>query len=72
MSKKNDGGPAFPTHYVCMPGAPDAGMSLRAWLAGQALVGLIGPEDVSEAVVIMNSRLAVLYADAMLAELEKE
>jgi len=77
MSKKNDGGPAFPIPGHANPGLLKSaksvpGMSLRAWLAGQALVGLIGPEDVSEAVVIMNSRLAVLYADAMLAELEKE
>ena len=74
------GGPAFP----CGPAGdsrtyedgttswqfpPTTGMSLRAWLAGQALAGLMvnvieKPKDAAA--------LCVNYADAVLAELNKD
>lgn len=39
MNTVNDGGPAFPT-LAAGYDLPEPGMSLRAWLAGQALAGL--------------------------------
>lgn len=46
MSKHNDGGPAFPVaSYVNSDGetfeSKPAGMSLRDWFAGQAIVGVM-------------------------------
>lgn len=49
MSKKNDGGPAFPmpANYTGEDGPanydhePEHGMSLRDWFAGQAMAGLL-------------------------------
>lgn len=66
MSK--DGGSAFPLPLGTMNEADpneSGGMSLRDWLAGQAVVGLLSagrhrPEDAS--------RLAYVVADLMLAE----
>lgn len=43
MSTQNDGGPAFPSDSACESWQcrkPSAGMSLRDWFAGQALVAL--------------------------------
>ena len=41
MNKINDGGPAFPLQSIGPEFAPGyAGMTLRDWFAGQALVGL--------------------------------
>ena len=66
MSKINDGGPAFPC--VDAKGFVSEGMSLRDWLAGQALAGLCSgnlpfcPDQVS--------RTAYGYADAMIAARE--
>ena len=63
MEKINDGGPAFPragSDYV----KAQEGMSLRDWLAGQALAGLCSgnlpfcPDQVSAT--------AYAYADAMI------
>lgn len=47
MTEINDGGPAFPTNeqrdgHYSFPGSP--GMSLRDWLAGQAITGLAAYE----------------------------
>jgi len=41
----DDGGPAFPKGFMAMQGSGgtvhlEGGMSLRAWLAGQALAGM--------------------------------
>lgn len=89
MSRPNDGGPAFPLASKGWIGKSVEdlkpteivrhGMSLRAYLAGKAMQGLVAgitrlhpsheniienrPQDVSE--------LAVLYADTLLAELGK-
>lgn len=40
MSKQKDGGPAFPSGAIS-GGNPFYGMTLRDWLAGQALQGLL-------------------------------
>lgn len=81
----DDGGPAFPgfvyngavmvdpesQKLIPIPARSDSGMSLRTWLAGQAMIGLIlrrgpleGAEDIAAA--------ACEYADAMLIELGPE
>ncbi|MFG1401989.1 hypothetical protein [Xanthobacter sediminis] len=36
----NNGGPAFPVAWP-VPNAPEMGMSLRDWFAGQALAGIL-------------------------------
>ena len=60
----NDGGPAFPW------GDDNLGMSLRAWLAGQAIAGF----DIS--VMVPSETLiaarAVKIADATLKALQEE
>ena len=63
---KNDGGQAFP-RAVLRDGCE--GMSLRDWFAGRATWG-----DIKELVLNGVSRKAAKYqyADAMLAEREKE
>lgn len=63
------GGQAFPrtpTHFN--------GMTLRDWFAGQALIGMtLGQETVPVQSVAKNAALAAYqYADAMIAEREKE
>ena len=46
MTAKNDGGPAFPVECAYYDGKPvegygwEMGMSLRDWVAGQALAGM--------------------------------
>ena len=73
--KLNDGGPAFGcvSEHFELGLAPMRrhvpGMSLRAWLAGQALANpdlSYGPD------VEVNATRVVEYADAVLAELAKE
>ncbi len=75
MSKRDNGGPAFPrapfdvTDY-CGDGSP--GMSLRDWLAGQALAGILagGFADTIPHDDINGGKdaagFAYQYADAML------
>lgn len=78
MSASNDGGPAFPGAYTVYPHkgpvegvvVAEGGMSLRDWIAGQALSGWLSdpsatasPEDTAERIY--------QYADAMLAERAK-
>ena len=59
-----DGGPAYPTMTEVRTGAAVyKGMTLRDWLAGQALTGIVsvsgnGPDEVA--------RQCYAYADAML------
>jgi hypothetical protein len=61
----NTGGPAFPI-------GSNAGMSLRDWFAGQAMVGILAndsepsPEQVPHIVAS-----AYILADAMLSQREK-
>lgn len=74
MTKKNDGGAAFPmssgpTNYA------EHGMSLRDWFAGQAMSGLIGrlegKTDRLEEIGRVVSVAAYVIADAMLADRDK-
>lgn len=60
MSKQN-GGPAFP-----VPGTTqdhEIGMTLRDWLAGQAIAGLASDHEIG---IEDGARMAWKYADAML------
>lgn len=74
MSTINDGGPAFPSIIgLTSSGAPDyraqgnSGMTLRDWLAGQALAGYCA----NQSTMHRNAHDAASYiwelADAMLA-----
>lgn len=71
MSTIDDGGPAFP---VPTPGATDGrthdgGMTLRDWLAGQALAGELASQSDDQPWIKVGSLAARCYeiADAMLA-----
>jgi len=74
MEKPNDGELAFP---VSGESCWDPGMSLRAYLAAKAMQGLVAGITNLEANGIIENRpqdvseLAVLYADTLLAELER-
>ncbi len=82
MSKPNNGGPAFATSRVACPtgGCDQEGMSLRAWLAGQAneafaIYRYIHKGDKRWGIEEMIAEVAGIrlrLADAMIAELEKE
>lgn len=68
MSKIDDGGPAFPTHYNS-----HGGMTLRDWFAGQALAGMhtygldnFIPHNTEDADALM-AKFSYDAADAMLA-----
>lgn len=78
----NDGGPAFPQHLSTgeqeRGGNEDfgnGGMSLRDWLAGQALKGLISAHPITtetrSEVFDSLAEGAYLYADAMLKAREQ-
>lgn len=60
-TKIDDGGFAFPKARSFQDG-----MSLRDWLAGQALVGMIAGNKWDECSVLENAEDAYLFADAML------
>lgn len=66
MSQTNDGGPAFPGENW-----GSKGMSLRDYFAGQALAGLLACPRTNggEKAFALH---AYKYADAMLAERQKE
>lgn len=77
MSKQNNGGPAFPTPEVVMPGQGADGMSLHDYFRGQALIGLvIANETITNGAQPLGWKVesvasaASRYADAMLAERE--
>lgn len=84
MSKINDGGPAFPNMGGALRGGDgtESGMSIRAYLAGQAVAGLNLEEWIDRVLKdeSMNSEkaygviatYAVGVADALIAELNKE
>lgn len=69
MSERKDGGQAFP------PGGFGKGMTLRDWLAGQALVGAmttvtnLGEAEAYQRRRVLDQLAAILYevADAMIA-----
>ena len=72
MSAPRDGGPAFPV-WDEMHGEIVAGMSLRDWYAGQALVGLLAARGESNAFAAASeyANYALDIADVMLAERTK-
>lgn len=64
----SDGGPAFPSQGLFQF---HTGMSLRAWLAGQVLPGLLASCQGVPYHTVHAARLAAEYADALLAELNR-
>ena len=65
----NDGGPAFPRRACVVESIVDwgtAGMSLRDWFAGQALVGLVANTEACYSVLDKVAIYAYRCADAML------
>jgi hypothetical protein len=81
--RTNNGGPAFARSIAAMGthcSTPNyriestGGMSLRAYLAGQALPVLVRAavsQDVDDFTPALIAREACMYADALIAELEK-
>lgn len=73
MGKVKDGGPAFP--YVEETGTRlliNSGMSLRDYLAGQAIVGIIGKQEVMDRAQIERAAMrAYRIADGLLAAREQ-
>ena len=74
MSSKNEGGPAFPrtgSYHPdgdsCFDSTRQDGMTLRAWLAGQALSGILSLE---RGVTPRTAKRAVAMADAVLEVLD--
>jgi hypothetical protein len=77
MTKIDDGGPAFPEHYLCVgdgkveAGISDSGMSLRDWFAGQALCATLadtaGVHSDGAAFCKAVAENAYQLADAMLS-----
>jgi len=74
MEKINDGGPAFPFEGGENNGSqPHGGMSLRAYLAGKALQGIMtqqGACSLDYGIPKNNARVALANADALIAKLE--
>lgn len=88
--KKPDGLPAFPRSSSCFYSSasgrevivsPQAGMSLRAYLAGQAMVGFLANMNEKAVLLLAQEKgtkpsdvvvqSALDLADALIAELEK-
>jgi len=85
MKTIKDGGTAFPVSDTVYPSGAiqhgSNGMSLRAWLAGQALNGIASNQSQLDGqqerairfgvtIETMTAKTAVKMADALLAELE--
>jgi hypothetical protein len=71
VSTINDGGPAFPqsaTSDGYRTNVPE-GMTLRAYFAGQAMIGLIASN--AEISTMNAAHWAAAHADALIAELSK-
>ena len=73
----NDGGPAFPSDNFGQPS--QIGMSLRAYLAGQALAGILSSGDVEIKTIVGDKWAAAsltqscyIIADAMLKAQEEK
>ena len=71
VKPKDDGRPAFPRagegeHIL----VDESGMTLRQWYAGQALSGLLAHHG--GAGQFITIREAVVFADALIAELDKK
>ena len=64
--KRDDGGPAFPS-----PGGEHPGMSLRDWLAGQAMASFTRNREAemfNDQTMQWHAKIAYQLADAMLLE----
>lgn len=70
MSKKNDGGPAFPRAATILYEG-HKGMSLRDYFAGQALVGLMASTTTDASTWKKIAELSYEMAGVMLAERSK-
>ena len=67
MTKKNDGGPAFPHHFTQDSVGDCKGMTLRDYFAAKAMQGMVAnPKNVGRA----GASLAYQMADAMIAARE--
>lgn len=68
MSTHNDGGPAFPVpvHTATDGRTHDGGMSLRDWLAGQALPSVLRDNDQVSAVAT-SAGITFTYAAAIIS-----
>ncbi|HET7413390.1 MAG TPA: hypothetical protein VFJ18_12100 [Pararhizobium sp.] len=71
---KATGGPAFPAKWELPSGGnlSGPGMTLRDWLAGQALTARLGTGIVAMSDAATMAKYAYTFADAMLAERVKE
>lgn len=73
---RDDGGPAFPEFQIdTVRASSTSGMSLRDWLAGQALAGFVSiAHDDGEPIMgaADTASAAYNYADAMLAERSRQ
>lgn len=79
MTTPHDGGPAFPVHTALELHQGLSGMSLRAWLAGMAMQGMLVngfmPNQATKNLgksPYNYASAAVEMADALISELEKE
>ena len=79
MSKKKDGGPAFPASFTARSDGrlefPIAGMTVRQYYAGQALAGVTLQLTLSRHPQLTFQKIAqdcVFQADALIDELNKE
>jgi len=71
MSKKDDGGPAFPREdYQTDNAAGQIGMTLRDYFAAKAMAAILVADGTTETYFHNRAREAYLMADAMLAARE--
>ena len=70
MSEINTGGPAFPFNAADHGFEPSAGMNLRDWFAGQALVAMGTWMPPNPETMKQRALLAYQQADALLAARE--
>lgn len=72
MSKKNDGGPAFPENGARGQAADGEGMSLRDYFAAKAMQGLCAHHEIGHSPYVKIAEAAYHQADAMLAAREPQ
>lgn len=70
MTTKNTGGQAFPSNAPIHPLAPNGGMTLRDYFAGQALTGLIAAVPGAQRITWVAE--AYCISDDMLKERGRE
>jgi hypothetical protein len=78
MTKKHNGGPAFPCKILVNQSSDPlatrqpvryTGMTLRDWFAGKALMSMLNtPTTIGEGDFARAAELSYRFADAMLAE----